>query len=543
MPFLLWRTVPASRSSRSAGTLCPPAGGSGTGGYGFEPVGTSVPVDAPGGPASRDLCFQRRGWSTGNNREAEGLLPFMSPEVDDGCIGLHQRVGLHSRPEVGGDQEVSSARAGSIPQPTSQAKVSKVEGRRRSSRFFESRRSMRKERRGSLPHDGIGSDPEEDAVMYEEFGMGVTMKPMSLHAWSCSITRCLLRGRTPFSRFLRRSLDGCNGGHLDATATALFPIPLPPHGQWLFGPQRLGKARRFRAAVHRVVHFVVLALNYLHCGDGFDLELLRRSPSQAHLEVYQRMEALIRAGGPPDAISIVGCGRKSFQLGARLKELVGCLQSLGLNEKSAYHQGGGTVPVPQCNDLEELVPYRPLNAARPKLSGQGHWECSHFIDPLFYMPFVEPRVNQYDLVPDFDDLPNFKQIDKEEVLKVCKVWDVQGLLRIYPVENGPKKPFAYTKIFNNYKSVEKDRQIGDRIIRILPAYTDGAVQIYFVISLSFICHLGLSFFCHSNLALSFLCHLFVIWVCHFFVILIWPCHFFVIYLYFVIKNDRKMTKK
>ena len=321
---------------------------------------------------------------------------------------------------------------------------------------------MRKERRGSLPHDGIGSDPEEDAVMYEEFGMGVTMKPMSLHAWSCSITRCLLRGRTPFSRFLRRSLDGCNGGHLDATATALFPIPLPPHGQWLFGPQRLGKARRFRAAVHRVVHFVVLALNYLHCGDGFDLELLRRSPSQAHLEVYQRMEALIRAGGPPDAISIVGCGRKSFQLGARLKELVGCLQSLGLNEKSAYHQGGGTVPVPQCNDLEELVPYRPLNAARPKLSGQGHWECSHFIDPLFYMPFVEPRVNQYDLVPDFDDLPNFKQIDKEEVLKLCKVWDVQGLLRIYPVENGPKKPLAYTKIFNNYKSVEKDRQIGDR---------------------------------------------------------------------------------
>ena len=53
-----------------------------------------------------------------------------------------------------------------------------------------------------------------------------------------------------------------------------------------------------------------------------------------------------------------------------------------------------------------------------------------------------------------------------------------------------------------------------KVIRILPAYTDGAVQIYFVISLSFISHLGLSYFCHSTsglvIFLSFFLSFFVI---------------------------------
>ena len=312
------------------------------------------------------------------------------------------------------------------------------------------------------PHFGPGVADNVGGAVYDEFDRGVTNVPMSLHAWSWSVTRCLLRGRTSFSMFLRRSLGGCLGGPLDVAATALFPIPLLRDVQGVFGPQKFGKARRFRAAVRRMVHLAVMALNFLHCGGGLDYELLRRSPSKDHVAVYQRLEALIKAGGPPDSISIVGCGRKSFQLGARLKELMGCLQRLGLGEKSAYHQGADSVEVPLCNDKEELVPYRPLKASRLKLSGQGLWDCLPYIDPLFYMPFVEPRINQFDLAPNYNDLPNFEKVDRNEVLELCKVWDLQGLLRIYPVQHGPKKPFAYVKIFNNYKSDDKDRQIGDR---------------------------------------------------------------------------------
>ena len=42
------------------------------------------------------------------------------------------------------------------------------------------------------------------------------------------------------------------------------------------------------------------------------------------------------------------------------------------------------------------------------------------------------------------------------------MWDIQGLLRFFRVEHCPKKSFAYAKVFNNFKSVDKDRQIGDR---------------------------------------------------------------------------------
>ena len=166
--------------------------------------------------------------------------------------------------------------------------------------------------------------------------------------------------------FLRRSLVGCLGGHLDVTATALFPIPLPPDLQGVFGPQRFGKARRFRAAIRRMIHLAVIALSFLHCGGGLDLELLRRSPSQAHIAAYQRLEAFTKARGPPDSISIVGCGRKSFQLGARLKELIGWLQRFGLSEKSAYHQGADAVEVPLCNDKDKLMPYRPVETVRER---------------------------------------------------------------------------------------------------------------------------------------------------------------------------------
>jgi hypothetical protein len=48
------------------------------------------------------------------------------------------------------------------------------------------------------------------------------------------------------------------------------------------------------------------------------------------------------------------------------------------------------------------------------------------------------------------------------MLKLCKVWDNQDLLRLYPAHYGPKHTWGMAKIFNNYKNPAADRQIGDR---------------------------------------------------------------------------------
>lgn len=76
---------------------------------------------------------------------------------------------------------------------------------------------------------------------------------------------------------------------------------------------------------------------------------------------------------PPEVISIFGCGRKSFQLDARFRELLGAVQSLGIGG-SMYHSGGAGMPVNIVNDKDQLIPYRQLDASRLKIVGSGNWD-------------------------------------------------------------------------------------------------------------------------------------------------------------------------
>lgn len=108
------------------------------------------------------------------------------------------------------------------------------------------------------------------------------------------------------------------------------------------------------------------------------------------------------------------------------------------------------------------MPYRSLDPSRLKLTGRGSWDCREYLSDLFYLPFVEPRVNMFDLVPPPEVRPDFASVREDTVVELCKVWDAQNLLRIFPVEFGPGSQIGCTKVFNNFKNVTADRQIGDR---------------------------------------------------------------------------------
>lgn len=110
-----------------------------------------------------------------------------------------------------------------------------------------------------------------------------------------------------------------------------------------------------------------------------------------------RLIALSKAGGPSQEVSVLGCGRKSFQFGARFEELFDALQRLRLDSSSPYqHEDEGTT-VDVINDKEELVPYRFLCAERLKISGCGQWDPTPYLSDLFYLPFVEPRCNEFEI--------------------------------------------------------------------------------------------------------------------------------------------------
>ena len=208
-----------------------------------------------------------------------------------------------------------------------------------------------------------------------------------------------------------------------------------------------------------------MALNFLRSATPFrNFELVRRCPNPGHRQVVSRIAAFIRASGPSSVFSILGCGRKSFQLDAGFRELHRALQRLGLGVQGSYHGGPGDEEIENFVDADELIPYRSLDASRLKLSGKGQWGARPYMSDLLYMPYVEPRINQFSLVPPSGLLPDLSKVDPQEVLSLARVWDARGLLRVFPVDFGPNEDWARCKVFNCYKDATKDRQIGDRMV-------------------------------------------------------------------------------
>lgn len=100
------------------------------------------------------------------------------------------------------------------------------------------------------------------------------------------------------------------------------------------------------------------------------------------------------------------------------------LQGLGLSEASKYHSGFAGRGVPVVNDRDDLVPFRPLEAGRIKLTGTGNWDCAPYLSDLLYLPFVEPRINMFNILP-----PSGAYL--------CLIWDDRSLLHLVPEQRGP----------------------------------------------------------------------------------------------------------
>ena len=287
-------------------------------------------------------------------------------------------------------------------------------------------------------------------------------KSLNLFGWSSIMLRRLLASRTRFSFFVLRCILLSKEPREGASA-ALFPLPMPLDELWSGGLKKLGVARRARLAVRRALFLTVAALNYLHFQNPFfQLKLIQRRPGPHHVQVYDRLIALIKASGPCESIDFLACGRKSHQLVARLEELHGALRSLSLGSSSFYTKEHEGQFVPMVNEKDELRPYRTLDASRLKLTGEANWDCRPYISDLFYMAFVEPRSNQFEVMPPRAVLPDLSRVDALEVIELCKVWDVKGLLKIFPAQLGPQHQWMFSKVFNNFKSQLVDRQIGDR---------------------------------------------------------------------------------
>ena len=383
------------RPGRSSGTCGSFGGGSGSIRPGPRSLGFRVPTPVVGRPTTCHVELQEPGFSS--HREDKGILTTMPTTMGNDKFGIYKGNRLYPQQENRDGKEGWSTSSPSNFRPGSQekAEVAKRKGEWKCKVGRGGDRSMREDAT-PLPSlsrsertialcDGTasggrgGNFPEcfdelcEVAEDYEEndsqqqrlskYGLAV-----GLASWPVEVLRNILNSG---GTFVHRCIQGCRGVRSSAAPEALFPIPLPLDDVWGRNPNGLGKERRLRLAYRRMVHLCVMALNFMHSRQPFsDLPAIWRCPGPKHVLVHSRLLALCRASGPTEEVSILGCGRKSFQLSARYHELLQAVQSYGLDEKGSYTKKQDNVKVPLNNqDVEELVPYRPLQADRLKISG------------------------------------------------------------------------------------------------------------------------------------------------------------------------------
>ena len=225
-------------------------------------------------------------------------------------------------------------------------------------------------------------------------------------------------------------------------------------------PSGLSLHRRRRLHLKRVLHVIVMALNYWHGGLGnFPNEsLLKRCPSKVHRTIYHKITGILVADGPgTERFEVLKCGRRFPQLDARLGELSDCLTKLGVAGPYGFMYQGHTVPLDN-EKLPELTPYRSLNAEQLKLTGDGSFNATNFLSDSLCLPYRYPDVLLHDGMPVPGEYPMHTD-PPEEIIKLARVCDSRGLLYIF---DGEVPPWQWTRFLNNFKNLEEDRQIGDR---------------------------------------------------------------------------------
>ena len=130
---------------------------------------------------------------------------------------------------------------------------------------------------------------------------------------------------------------------------------------------------------------------------------------------------------------------------------------------SSLPSGGLSSKAPASSG-DPLKPYTSLCADRLKITGSANWNPLPFLasDPDLQFAFLEPDVLLYGGEPPAEDVPDLTREKPSEVAKLALKWAGQGLLYLKDDFSDQQSPSDCVRVFNCYKNLSSDRQIGDR---------------------------------------------------------------------------------
>ena len=279
--------------------------------------------------------------------------------------------------------------------------------------------------------------------------------------WAMALPRLVLASRTDLAWHLRASFSvrtrvGCS-------LSTVFPLPLPYVGVFDGGGPGLSKVRLRTLAQKRLLNLVVLVLNKLYLGRFASVAELGRPPSAVQLKVFDRLYGYITVCGSRLEEFSVAPGRSGPELIACIARLEAFL-AIHPALQGGYFDHGAIAYKPPTLSVEEypqLVPYKNLDAKRLKLTGTGAWPLADYLDGELWLPYVEPAFLLHGGPDDRTNWPSFAYEAPEQYFDLAMKWDSLGLLRLF---DSPSQEGHFCKVFNAYKDVDVDRQIGDRRI-------------------------------------------------------------------------------
>ena len=284
------------------------------------------------------------------------------------------------------------------------------------------------------------------------------VKLLSLPMWCANLTSQVLRSRSAFSAFLSSSIQLSRGRPLrGSSAPTFFPIPCPMLGCFDRMPGKISSSRRHAVNVSRAVHTICMALNFWHAGGRTKPDdLFLRGPNKQHRCLYERIRSLIKSDGLASCYSVCGAGRRFPELCSRLTEISILLTNQGVSCDPYGKSFQGVEMDEEISFSPGLSPYRDLDPSRLVLHGSGKWDPCPYLDEELLMAFREPRSILIDVPvgpkPHIRDSPS-------TVAHLAKKWDELSLLRLH---EHPVASEDLVRIFNVHKSIDQDRQIGDR---------------------------------------------------------------------------------
>ena len=121
---------------------------------------------------------------------------------------------------------------------------------------------------------------------------------ISFRCLAASIPRWILATRTRFACYLSRTFHIQCGSA--TPSSVVFPLPLADFNLFAGGGPKLSSRRWMTLLRKRLLHVLIVALNYLHDGfRGADISLLGRRPNSMQRAIHHRLWSLIAACDAP----------------------------------------------------------------------------------------------------------------------------------------------------------------------------------------------------------------------------------------------------